>query len=229
MSFLKKLIFADAESQSENSQKTPIKQSEVVFSNQGQSPSFSFSNSENTNQSSFPTSVDQNLLAKAIDVYENGFDSLNQNGFDFYEFFKSVSNGGITNPQVYTMAFTMGSAMDSTVTKENLISQADFYVAEINKVYNENVTKGNEKKNSLINQKQSENSSLTDELKMFKEQLEALQIQISNRETKLKTIDGKYATEILEIENKLNANTIAKDKIVQAIETVKSGINTNIK
>jgi hypothetical protein len=173
--------------------------------------------------------VSQEHLEKAVELYENGFNSLNQDGFDFYEFFQSVSQGGMTNPQVYAMAYAMGTAMDKTISKEKLTAQADFYISEITKVYDENVAKGNGKKENLLKQKESENQTLANELTMFQQQLEALQIQIADRQNKLHAIDGKYQPQLDEVDSKLNANTIAKSKIVEAIETVKSGINTNIK
>jgi hypothetical protein len=235
MSFLKNLIFTQNENSSEGSGQqvsAPVKQQTFSkFQDVVQTtPIFSTPKSEPTpTVFASQTSVSQEHLEKTIELYEKGFESLNQSGFDFYEFFQSVSQGGITNPQVYAMAYAMGTAMDKTISKEKLISQAGFYIDEINKVYNENVSKGNDKKNHLINQKEAENHSLTNELKMFREQMEALQIQITNRESKLNAIDGKYENEITEIDSKLNANAIAKNKIVEAIEIVKSGINTNIK
>jgi hypothetical protein len=127
------------------------------------------------------------------------------------------------------MAYAMGTAMDKTISKEKLISQADFYIAEISKVYDENVSKGNSKKEGLMKQKESENQTLANELSMFQQQLEALQIQIADRQNKLHAIDGKYQPQLEEVNSKLNANVIAKNKIVEAIQTVKSGININIK
>jgi hypothetical protein len=241
MSFLKNLIFATDENSSEvTSTPAPAKQQTNKFPETGQetpvaSSVFSFPTETSNNPTSTPTtfaspvSVSNEHLEKAIELYEKGFDSLNQAGFDFYEFFQSVSQGGMTNPQVYAMAYAMGTAMDKTISKEKLISQADFYVTEITKVYDENVAKGKGKKDNLLKQKESENQTLANELTMFQQQLEALQIQIVDRQNKLQAIDGKYQPQLVELESKLNANTIAKNKIVEAIEIVKSGINTNIK
>jgi hypothetical protein len=240
MSFLKNLIFAQDENSSEGTSKqaqAPVKpqQTSSKFPDAVQAtPIFSFPTSEPT-PTPTPTvfapqsGVSQEHLEKTIELYEKGFDSLNQAGFDFYEFFQSVSQGGITNPQVYAMAYAMGTAMDKTISKEKLMSQADFYVAEISKVYDENVSKGNSKKEGLLKQKESENQTLANELNMFQQQLEALQIQIADRQNKLHAIDGKYQPQLEEVNSKLNANVIAKNKIVEAIEMVKSGININIK
>lgn len=168
-------------------------------------------------------------LTKAIEVYQSGFDSLNQPGFDFYEFFQSVSHGGMDNPQIYQMAFQMASGMDKTITKDKLVQQADYYLHEIEKVYQDYVTKGNGKKQEIETQKTHENQSLVEELQSMKEQMESLRIQIEDRTNKLNAIGSKYDPQISEINSKLAANTQAKDTIKNSIEKVKQGINNNVK
>jgi hypothetical protein len=169
------------------------------------------------------------MFNKALEIYENGFDSLNQPGYDFYEFFKAVIQVGVDNSQTYPMAYAMATAMDKTITKEKLLSQSDFYVSEINKVYNDYVTKGNAKRQEIINQKNHENQSLLGELELMRQQLEALQTQMADRQSKLSAIDVKYGPLINEVEGKLSANDMAKQRIVSSIEMVKNGIINNLK
>lgn len=229
MSFFKNLIFADSENSNPTtpSKEESVKVVEVVNTTPVNIPTTP--QMPQTTPLASTVNVNQEHLNKAIELYEKGFDSLNQDGFDFYEFFQSVSQGGINNPQIYTMAYAMGMAMDKTISKDKLMNQADFYVTEITKVYDDYVLRGNEKKEVLLKQKESENQTLTNELTMFQQQLEALQIQIADRQTKLQAINGKYQPQLDEVESKLNANTIAKNKVVEAIQTVKTGINVNIK
>jgi len=176
-----------------------------------------------------PVGVSQEHLNNALEVYEKGFDSLNQPGYDFYEFYKAVMNAGVDNPQIYQMAFMMGAGMDKTITKDKLVEQSNFYVAEINKVYNEYVAKGNAKKEETISLKTNENQSLVGELDLMRQQMDALKTQIIDRETKLQAIDGKYGPKLQEIEGKLAANDMAKNKVIQSIEQVKNGIVINLK
>lgn len=175
------------------------------------------------------TNVSNEALAKTLEMYEAGFDSLNQPGYDFYEFFKAVMAGGIENPAIYGMAFGMGTAMDKSITKDKLLMQSDFYITEINKVYNDYVAKGNGKRQEVINQKNHENESLVGELNLMRQQLEQLQVQISDRENKLSVIDSKYGPILNEVESKIAANDLAKQKIVGSIELVKNGIINNLK
>lgn len=165
-----------------------------------------------------------------VEMYTRGFDGLNQPSYDFYEFYKAiVDSGGIDNPQMYVMAMAMGTSMDKGNTKARLLSQADFYVNEINKVYNQYVATGNSKRQDLITQKASEAQSLESELTNLRGQLEAIENQIKSKEGNLSTIDGKYTPLIGELDSKLKANDFAKDTIVASIQKVKSGITNNLK
>lgn len=229
-------IVSDESSTDKASTPAPVKQPMVSFSDaqveQTQAPAFTF-NSEPTPTPTqtyqIPVQVSNEYMQKTFEMYEKGFESLNKNGFDFYEFYQSVMQGGPTNPQVYTMAFGMGSIMDKSLSKDKLISDADFYIAEITKVYNDNVSKGNAKKQNLLAQKDSENKSLVTELENMEQQLEALKIQIDDRKKKLSAIDSKYSPELTDFDNRLGANELGKNKIIDSIEQVKQGINLNIK
>lgn len=165
-----------------------------------------------------------------VEMYSKGFDGLNQPSYDFYEFYKAiVDSGGIDNPQMYVMAMTMGTSMDKGNTKARLLSQADFYINEINKVYNQYVATGNNKRQDLITQKASEAQSLESELTNLRGQFEAIANQIKSKEGNLSTIDGKYTPLIGELDSKLKANDFAKETIVLSIQKVKSGITNNLK
>jgi hypothetical protein len=176
-----------------------------------------------------PVNVSNEHLANAIDLYERGFDSLNQPGYDFYEYFKAVLAGGVDNSQIFTMAFSMANAMDKNVTKESLLSQSDFYTSEITKVYSDFVSKGNAKLSDVNNQRIAENESLVGELKLMNEQLEMLTTQINDRKQKLSVIEVKYGTMVNDVETKIAANDIAKEKLLGSINKVKEGIKNNLK
>ena len=171
----------------------------------------------------------QEHFQKALDIYQNAFDSINQGGYNFHTFYQSVKQAGIDNPQMYLMAFTMGQAMEKNITKSILIEQGEYYVNKINEVYNDYVAKGNEKKNQIVLQKNTESQNLTNELNLMEQQLEALKVQIQDRKNKLSMVDSKFDPQISEIESKLLANDSAKNEIVNSIKTVQNGILTNLK
>lgn len=190
---------------------------------------FNFGTSTSTPTFTSTLGVSQEHLAKSVEVYRNGFESLNQPGYDFYEFYQAILSTGVDNAQVYPMALMMAKSMDKTVSKEQLLQQSEFYIGEINKQYQNYVTSGNNKKSQLNADKNHENQSLSNELDLMNQQLEQLKIQIQDRQNKIKAIDGKYVPQLNEIDSKLGANEMAKNQLISSIEQVKNGIINNIK
>ena len=92
-----------------------------------------------------------------------------------------------------------------------------------------NVANGNAKKQEIINQKETENQSLTAELQALQQQLININMQIQTKQNLLSDVNNKYQPKISEIDFKLQANDVAKDKIVSSINKVKNGINNNLK
>ena len=173
-------------------------------------------------------SMSNEHLVKAQVTYQTIFENANQAGYDFYEFYQSVI-ASIDNPQIYPMAFGLGSGMDKTVTKEKLVQQGDFYLNEINKNYQTFVGKGSEKKQEILNQKAQESDMLSAELAQMNKELVELQTKIQNNNNKLSAIDTKYGPMISEVERKILANDMAKNQLIGSIDKVKQGIIQNIK
>lgn len=171
----------------------------------------------------------QEQIAKAIGIYEQGLKAIKQNGYDFQDFFDALTDEDKVNPIAYQMALRFASKMDKSITKESLVNSADFYISKVNENYNNFVVSGNGKKQEIINQKTNEAQSLNNELSMLQQQMIALQTQIADRQNKINNIDGKYATMLNELDAKLAANDIAKNQVVNSLEQVKQGIINNIK
>lgn len=163
-------------------------------------------------------------LDKILDVYDKGFTSLNQSGYDFFEFFKAVCTAGIENPQVYQMALDMGMAMDQNVSKESLIKQADYYITELNKVHSTFSTDGQNKINDLSQKKNTESTTLSSAITSLKIQLSTIEDQIRTKENALSEIDNKYQPEIDEITLKIEANDTVKNTFIGNINKVKMNI-----
>tara|TARA_R110000772_G_scaffold17946_3_gene50024 strand:+ start:162482 stop:163207 length:726 start_codon:yes stop_codon:yes gene_type:complete len=169
-------------------------------------------------------------MDKIMTMYENGFNQLNQDGYDFYEFFKGiVEANGVDNPAIYGMAFTMATTMDKSVSKSSLINQSQFYINEIEKVHNSYVTSGKEKRSNTLLQKEAEETTLASDLVKINEEISRLTTQKRQVENSLSTIDSKYTSQITDIDCKLMANNVAKDTLVNSISSVVDGINKNIK
>jgi len=174
------------------------------------------------------TSVSNDVLSTIIDMYETGFDSLNKPGYDFYEFFKAIKAVNSNDASVYQMAMTMAKGVDSKVTKSNLLTQADFYITEIEKVHKQYQNQGNSKKTQLQSQQKTEKKNLTEEISKLEKQLLEIQNKVSQKKNELQSIDSDLITDISDIEQKIVANDMAKSKILETITTVINGIKTNL-
>lgn len=168
-------------------------------------------------------------LETVVNMYEKGFEGLNQEGYDFYEFYKSIIQFDVNNPATYTMAFGMAQAINKGITKDFLIQKSEYYVTEITKVYNDYVSAGNGKKQQLLATKSNETTQLSNDLQQLRQQLASLQTLIETKQNELNLIDSKYQPQLNEIDCKLMANDVAKNKILGSITTVKQGLLTNIK
>lgn len=235
MSFLKKLLLADYQEPVTNTQEVKKEKETIKF------PS-NTTNTFNTTTVKTPeshvmpnnapvTQACEQHMGKLLDVYQSVLDKANMDGYDFFEFMGGILEADETgkNPLAYTMGFSMATKMSKSVTKDSLLQQADYYETEINKAHSGYVTNGNTKKQELLNQKENENQTLISDLNNLNEQLEAIKVQIADKQNKLNNIENKYSPQINEVECKLIANDAAKDKIISTIELVKNGIQTNIK
>jgi hypothetical protein len=176
-----------------------------------------------TNSNPINTSTNP-FLGEVIDIYQKGFDGLNVEGFDFFEMYKSVNAVGVTNPQSYQMAFTMGKTINPKLTKEFLLDKAKYYSVEIEKVYEKYNITGNSKKSDL-NLKINENkNNLSKGIADIEAQIEQLQKQLEAKRLELSRIDNDNAQEFAELQLKIEANNMARQKIQDSINLVVTGI-----
>lgn len=165
------------------------------------------------------------FLNEVFDVYEKGFDSLNVAGFDFFEMYKSVWAVGSSNPQSYQMAFTMGKSINSDLTKEFLLEKANFYVTEIEKVYEKYNVVGKSKRQELDNSIAQEKYNLSKNVEELEAKIVELKKELESKKAALQKMDPNNEKQLLEIQQKIEANDLARQKILSSINTVITGIN----
>ncbi|WP_103072147.1 hypothetical protein [Aquimarina sediminis] len=174
------------------------------------------------------TIVNDSILNTVIEMYESGFESLNKPGYDFYEFFKAIKAVGSNDPSVYKMALTMAQGVDSNVTKNGLLTQADFYIKEIEKVHKQYETQGNSKKSKILNAQKTKKDTLNADISTLEKKLIEIQNQISVKKDLLQSVDADLMSEVSEIDQKIVANDKARTKILETIMAVVDGIKSNI-
>lgn len=167
-------------------------------------------------------------FTEVLAVYEKGFDSLNHDGYDFFELYKSVMAVGADNPQSYQMAYAMGKSIKPDLSKNFLLEKARVYISEIEKVHAKYADVGNKKKNDLVAQQSAEKSNLNSTIKNLESQIAQLQAQLSKAKSDLSEIDNKYVSPIKEMDEKIGANNKAKETILNSIQKIINGINQNL-
>lgn len=185
--------------------------------------------SQATQPTTFPTNNIGNLncephMSNVLKQYEQGFEGLNLPGYDFFEFFKAVSQAGIDNPMVYDMAFNMGKSMEPSLTKDKLRSDGQFYLDKINEVYVSFNSEGENSKNSILQDKVLESGNLQNEIELKIAEIEAAKIELANKQQSLRELDNKYIPLLTEVDCKILANNTAKDKMVGLISKVMNNI-----
>jgi hypothetical protein len=165
------------------------------------------------------------FINEILEVYNKGFEGLNSEGFDFFELYKSVMAVGPTNPQSYQMAFTMGKSIKSDLSKEFLLEKSKFYISEIEKVYSKYDATGNSKNKTLNDTITTQKNNLTKNIADLEAQIAKLQTELEAKKTELARIDMDNSAMFAEIQLKIEANNMAKHKILESINTVVTGIN----
>lgn len=168
------------------------------------------------------------FLPEILEVYEKGFDGLNNDGFDFFELYKSVCAVGVNNPQSYQMAFAMGKSIKPDLTKEFILEKSNYYIAEIEKVHSNYDLIGNSRQKELNNSISQRKSSLTAEIDTLQKQIASLQSTLQGKVAELGKIDAEVTGSFDDIKLKIDANNEAKQKILESINTVVAGVKQYI-
>ena len=177
---------------------------------------------------SLKVTVSQNVLDTIVAMYESGFESLNQPGYDFYEYFKAIESVGSHEPAVYKMALTMAQTVDKKVNKELLLSKAEYYIEEIAKVHQLYLAQGTAKKEEIQSESKSKKAQLTNDIASLEKQIVEIKEQVARKKSELQSVDTSLIAEVSEIDQKITCNDIAKTKIEGAIVMVVNGIKNNL-
>ncbi|MFT3683168.1 MAG: hypothetical protein QM791_23115 [Ferruginibacter sp.] len=180
--------------------------------------------------------IDQTALTEVLAVYERGIDSINMPGYDFYEFYKAISTIGNAGSETYNMAFQMARSMDSSISAQKLVTDAEFYISKINEVHSQYTMQGQQKVNELDSKRNEEKNKLMAEIEQgsqqinqLRNQLQALESGINQKRIALTGVDGKYSPQESAVRQKLLANDNAKQISVSKLVTVKENILKFIK
>lgn len=175
--------------------------------------------------------VNDPVLTEVLQVYENGLDSINMPGYDFYEFYKAISSTGLAGEQTYNMAYQMARTLDKTITAQKLVHDAEFYISKINEVHSQYVNQGQQKLNAFQEKKSSEKTKLHNEIDQtamriaqLRTELQQLESDINQKRNLLSKVDEGYNPQEKSIRDKLNANDMARKTSIDKLNMIKEGI-----
>lgn len=224
----KSLFINEEDSKSKAPETQPKQEFPSAPQQQQQQPTTSFPNEvpkQTVQQTQSYGSPNNPFLDEIFQVYEKGFESLNETGFDFYEMYKSVMSVGVNNPQSFQMAFTMGKTINPNLSKQFLLEKAAFYKTEIEKVFVKYDTTGNNKRNELNNSINQDKHNLSKSIADIESQIANLQNELNAKKAELNKIDSNSSQQFVEIDLKIQANNLAKQKLFDSIIAVELGIN----
>jgi hypothetical protein len=164
-------------------------------------------------------------------VYENGLQSINMPGYDFFDFFTAIKAAGAQNEAVFKMAFQMGKTMDNSLTPQKLAADAEFYLSKLRDVHQKYADQGQQKLGSLNSQLRAERENLSSdantmeiEISKLKQQILDLERKLSETRNTLSKVDEKYKPQQDVIEKKLQANDLALQSSLQSLNVVRDAI-----
>lgn len=192
------------------------------------SPQNHFAEKPTFTTSSQPLTSCEPYMEQVMNMYEQGFDSLNMDGYDFFEFYKAIMDVGDDNPQAYKMGMSMARSMGANIDKQTLINQAETYIKKIEEVHQSYMASGKSKESELLNKERVERESLVNEIGRIREEIDVLERNLQTAERELASIKTRYSDEIRIVECKNQANDQAKDVIIKSIRKVVNGIKSNI-
>lgn len=188
---------------------------------------------------SFPTGgtpVDNPDVSEVMEVYEKGLASINMPGYDFYEFYMAVNAAGFNSEQAYTMAFKMAKAMDSTLSVQKLVTDAEFYISKINEVHSQYISQGQQKLGQLSEKRTAQKNELNRSLDQANQRLSQLRAEIQQLETEIKQkrdnlagIDAQFEPQESAIRSKLGANDVARNTSISRLTQVRDQIQKFVK
>ena len=189
--------------------------------------------------SDFPVSgnvQNKTLVEEFVQRLRNHINQSNQPGFDFIEFTETLfEESQNPNKDVYKLVFRIAQKIDKSLTPERLIQSANFYKELIQQAADAELFKGENKKKSLLAEKETEKNNLDQNLKETRTKTDQLNAQIMELQKKeislrnqLAAIDHKYDNQFSDIDAKLSAINAAKEQVIVSIVDIQAGVKTNL-
>lgn len=164
-------------------------------------------------------------VKQVVEQYEAHLEKVNLDGYDFYEFYKSVMSIGIDNVSAYPIIFKTAQTIYSDLTAQKITETGQYYIQEITKAFVEFDTLCSEKLQKLEEQKASEKEFAQLKLNEINSKIQTLQAEYNETINELNSVDSKYIVETERVKCLSFANNTVKGNLEQTINKVISNIN----
>jgi hypothetical protein len=223
----KRLFFRDTEADSEQSQ-PQVPQPETSRNQENYV--------SNTVTLSGAGGKEQPLLEDFVQRLQNLINQNNQPGFDFLDFTESLfEEKQNPTPEVYKTVFRIAQKIDKSLTPSRLLESAVIYKDLVHQTVENEIVKGEAKKQGLQSEKDTEKNNLENNLKdtrlkiqQLTKQIQDLQNQDMTLSNQLLAIDQKYGSQFIDIDRKIGAIRSAREQVLVSIVDIEAGIKTNL-
>lgn len=223
----KRLFFRDTEADSEQSQ-PQVPQPETSRNQENYV--------SNTVTLSGAGGKEQPLLEDFVQRLQNLINQNNQPGFDFLDFTESLfEEKQNPTPEVYKTVFRIAQKIDKSLTPSRLLESAVIYKDLVHQTVENEIVKGEAKKQGLQSEKDTEKNTLENNLKdtrlkiqQLTKQIQDLQNQDMTLSNQLLAIDQKYGSQFIDIDRKIGAIRSAREQVLVSIVDIEAGIKTNL-
>jgi hypothetical protein len=154
------------------------------------------------------------LVEDFVQRLQNLINQNNQPGFDFLEFTESLfEEKQNPTPEVYKTVFIIAQKIDKSLNPAKVLESSMFYKSLVQRTAETEINKGITKKQSLQSEKDTEKTTLENNLKntrtkiqQLTRQIQELQNQDITLNNQLSAIDQKYEGQFFDIEAGIKSN-----------------------
>lgn len=183
------------------------------------------------------TSASSVLIEDFVNRLQELIDKNNQPGFDFLEYLESLFAASQTpGAMEYQMVFNIAKKMNAGLSVPALLESSRTYKNLVENAATSTIADGQKKKETLKQELEGKRKTLNGDIESIGLQIGALEKQIEalkqdsiTKTNQLAAIDKEYEPQFTDIDNKIGAMNLAKEKVISSIVDVEAGIQTHIK
>jgi hypothetical protein len=159
---------------------------------------------------------------KVLKTFEEYFEKINKPGYDFFEFYKAVNQFEDVNS--YKTAFSVVSSFDSTISKDNLLKDHEYYINNVNLTVEQLKEQSSSRISQLVEEKDTKTKEINDKIDDCYKKLVSLQNEYDLLVKSKPDLLNKYDTEITQVENRMKSVYYYQNKFLSSFNKVKNNI-----